>query len=95
MLCLVSPWMVFVALPVYVHFWGWKCPARLGRSGLLLSEVLLVGFRKFPLHLHVSIISTSAVVALIAYVLVFCYLQSSHRNLSLKFLWPRGGRVFL
>ena len=69
-MCLVSPWIVFVALPVYVHFWGWKVGfLHIGLVMIwfvLLTEVLLVGFRKLPFTCTYPSFQPSAVVAVIA-----------------------------
>ena len=100
MLCLVSPWMVFVALPVYVHFWGWKIGfLHMGLVTIwlvLLSEVLLVGFRKLPFTCTYPSFQPSAVVALIAYVLgyfAFAVITSELESEALSS--PVAGGVFL
>lgn len=100
MLCLVSPWMVFVALPVYVHFWGWKIGfLHIGLVTIwlvLLSEVLLVGFRKLPFTCTYPSFQPSAVVALIAYVLgyfAFAVITSELESEALSS--PVAGGVFL
>jgi hypothetical protein len=100
MLCFVSPWIVFVVLPVYVHFWGWKIGFL--HTGLvtiwlvLLSEVLLVGFRKLPFTCTYPLFQPSAVVAVIAYVLgYFAFVVITSELESEALSSPVAGGVFL
>jgi hypothetical protein len=100
MLCFVSPWIFFVALPFYLHFWGWT--VGLLHIGLvtvwliLLTEVLLVGFRKLPFTCTYPSFQPSAVVALIACVLgYFAFTAMTTELESAALLSPMAGGVFL
>jgi hypothetical protein len=100
MLCFVSPWIFFVALPSYLHFWGWT--VALLHMGLvtiwfvLLTEVLLVGFRKLPFTCTYPPFQHSAVVAVIAYVLgYFAFTTMTSELESEALLSPVMGNVFL
>jgi hypothetical protein len=100
MLCFVLPWIFFVALPVYVHFWGWTI--GLLHIGLvtvwlvLLTEVLVVGFRKLPFTCTYPCFQPSAVVALIACVLAYLAFTAVTAELeSATLLSPMAGGVLL
>ncbi|MGA8436780.1 MAG: hypothetical protein WB762_12285 [Candidatus Sulfotelmatobacter sp.] len=99
-LCLVSPWIFFVALPIYLHFWGWK--VGLFHIVLvmvwlaLLTEVLLVGFRKFPFTCTYPSFQPSAVIAVIAFVLGYFAFTAMTSQLESEVLAsPLAGGVFL
>ncbi len=75
MLCFACPWIFLVVFPIYLHRWGWT--VSLVHTGLvtiwcvLLTEVLLVGFRKLPFTCSYPLFQHSAVVVAIAYVLAY------------------------
>jgi hypothetical protein len=75
MISLVLPWLFGVAFPVYLYFWGWKVAllhtALVAVWSVLLSEILLVRFRKLPFTCTYPPFRHSAVVAAILYVLGF------------------------
>jgi len=72
MLCLSLPWIIFVAFPIYGHFWGWTL--SLLHCGLvvlwfvLLTEVLIAAFCKLPFTCTYPPFQHSAVVMVMAYV---------------------------
>jgi hypothetical protein len=99
-LCLVSPWIFFVGLPIYLHFWGWT----VGLFHLvlvtvwlaLLTEVLLVGFRKFPFTCTYPSFQPSAVIAVIAFVLgYFAFTAMTSQLESEALASPVAGGVSL
>jgi hypothetical protein len=99
-LCLVSPWIFLVALPIYLHFWGWT--VGLFHIVLvtvwlaLLTEVLLVGFRKFPFTCTYPSFEPSAVIAVIASVLgYFAFTAMTSQLESEALATPVAGGVFL
>src|ERR1700730_4919702 len=100
MLCFVSPWIFLVAFPIYLYFLGWT--VALLHMGLvtmwfvLLTEVLLVGFRKLPFTCTYPPFQHSAVVAVIAYVFgYFAFTAMTSELESEALLSPVMGEVFL
>lgn len=100
MLCFVSPWMLLLAFPAYLHFWGWT--VALMHMGVvtiwfvLLTEVLLVGFRKLPFTCTYPPFQHSAVVSVIAYVLGYVAFTAMTSELESEALSsPVVGIVFL
>jgi hypothetical protein len=75
MMSFVLPWLIGIALPLYLYFWGWKVAllhtALVAAWSALLSEMLLVRFRKLPFTCTYPPFQHSAVVAVILYVLGF------------------------
>ncbi len=75
MLSFVLLWLFAVAFPIYLYFWGWT--VALIHTGLvlvwsvLLTEILLVRFRKVPFTCTYPPFQHSAVVNVIVYVLGF------------------------
>lgn len=72
MVASVSLLILPAALPIYLHFWGWKI--ALLHTGVvvlwivLLTEVLVTGFRKLPFTCSYPPFHHSAVVVVIAFV---------------------------
>jgi hypothetical protein len=71
-LCFSVPCVLSVAFPIYLHYWGWTV-ALVHTSVVmvwlvLLTEVLLVGFRKLPFTCTYPLFHHSAVVVAMAYV---------------------------
>jgi hypothetical protein len=75
MLSLVLPWIVLVAFPIYLHFWGWTVAslhtALVVIWSALLTEIFLTNFRKFPFTCTYPPFQHSVVVNVIAYTLGF------------------------
>ncbi|HXW89269.1 MAG TPA: hypothetical protein VEK33_01860 [Terriglobales bacterium] len=73
MLCFVMPWLFLAVLPLYIHFWSWTIAfLHIGFITVwfvLLTEVLLVGFRKVPFTCRYPPFRPAAVVAVITCVL--------------------------
>lgn len=71
MLCISLPWILLVAFPIYRHFWGWTLAllhcALLVLWYVLLTEVLLVGFRKLSFTCTYPVFQHSAIVILMGY----------------------------
>jgi hypothetical protein len=69
------PWVFAIVLPLYGYLWGWR--AGLMHTGivtlwsLLLTEILLVRFRKIPFTCSYPPFRDSAVVLALSYVLGF------------------------
>jgi hypothetical protein len=100
MLCFACPCIFLVAFPIYFHLWGWT--VSLVHTGLvtiwcvLLTEVLLVGFRKLPFTCSYPLFQHSAVVVAIAYVLAYFVFTAVTSELeSQAFSGPLMGVVFL
>jgi hypothetical protein len=99
-LCFVSPWIFLVAFPIYLHFWGWTVAllhiALVTIWFVLLTEVLLVGFRKLPFTCTYPPFQQSAVVSVIGYVLgYFAFTAATSELESEALLSPVRGEVFL
>jgi hypothetical protein len=99
-LCFAFPWIVLVAFPIYLHYWGWTVAlVHLGVVMIwlaLLTEVLLVGFRKLPFTCTYPLFQHSAVV--VAMALVFGYFAFTAVTSELEseaFSRPVRGIVFL
>jgi hypothetical protein len=75
LLCLTLPWIVFVAFPIYGQFWGWTLSllhcSLVMLWFVLLTEVLIVGFRKLPFTCTYPPFQHSAVVLVMGYVFGF------------------------
>jgi hypothetical protein len=75
MLSFVLPWLLGIAFPIYVYFWGWTVAslhtALVAAWSWLLAEILLVRFRKLPFTCTYPPFEHSAVVVVIVYVLGF------------------------
>jgi len=75
MLSLVLPWVVAVVLPVYGYLWGWRVALLqtvvVTTLSMLLTEVLLVRFRKIPFTCSYPPFRDSAVVTVLSYILGF------------------------
>ncbi|PYX86077.1 MAG: hypothetical protein DMG70_01460 [Acidobacteria bacterium] len=100
MLCFVAPWILLVAVPTYVYFWGWTIGfLHIGVLTLwlwLLTEVLLVDFHKLPFACAYPSFQPSAVVAMIAFVLGYFAFTAMTADLEAKALVSPGvGGVFL
>jgi hypothetical protein len=100
MLCLVTPWILLAALPIYVHFWGWTIGllhvALVATWLVLLTEVLVVGFRKVPFTCTYPPFQPSAVVTAVACVLgYFAFTAVTSELESEAFVSPVSGSLFL
>lgn len=100
MMSLVWPWLFGIALPVYFHFWGWRVAlvhtALVAAWSALLSEVLLVRFRKIPFTCTYPPFQHSAVVAVIVYGLGFLGFAGMTSEVEFAmFMNPVVGIVFL
>jgi hypothetical protein len=100
MLCLVSPWIFLVLLPIYLHFWGWTVAllhmVLVTAWVVFLTEVLLVGFRKLPFTCKYPPFQHSAVVTVIAYVLGYLAFAGMTSEIeSEALLSPVVGEIFL
>lgn len=88
MLTFVLPWIFLVAFPIYLHFWGWTVASL--HTGLvaiwsvLLTEILLTNFRKFPFTCTYPQFQHSAVVNVIAYTLGFLAFAGMTSDLNLQ-----------
>ena len=55
-LILVLPWLLVIAFPVYVYLEGWLIAGLhtllVVTWALLLTNIVLIRFRKIPVHLH-------------------------------------------
>jgi hypothetical protein len=84
MLTFVLPWVFAIVLPVYGYVWGWRVgllqTAVVTLWSLLLTEVLLLRFRKIPFTCSYPPFRDSAVVLVLSFVLGFfcswCSLQT-------------------
>jgi hypothetical protein len=85
------PWVVAVVVPLYGHLWGWRVGVMqaviVTSWSLLLTELLLLKFRKMPFTCSYPPFRDSAVVLALSYVLgffVFVVLTSNleHGGLS-------------
>jgi hypothetical protein len=94
-LTFVLPWVFAIALPLYGYLWGWEVGMEqavvVTLLSLLLTEILLLGFRKIPFTCSYPPFRDSAVVLALSYVLgffVFVVLTSNveHWGLSNPFL---------
>jgi hypothetical protein len=99
-LCVALPCIVVVAFPIYLHYWGWTISlVHLGVVMIwlvLLTEVLLVGFRKLPFTCTYPLFQHSAVVVAMAYVFGYFAFTTITSELELEaFSSPAKGAVFL
>jgi hypothetical protein len=74
-LSFVLPWVFALVLPVYAHLWGWRVglleSAVTAACSLLLSQALLIHFRKIPFTCSYPAFQNSAVVLVLLYILGF------------------------
>jgi hypothetical protein len=99
-LCFAVPCIVLVAFPIYLHYWGWTVAlvhASVVMAWLvLLTEVLLVGFRKLPFTCTYPLFEHSAVAVAMAYVFGYFAFTAITSELELEsFSRPVMGMVFL
>jgi hypothetical protein len=99
-LCFAVPGIVLVAFPIYLHYWGWTVSlVHLGVMMIwlmLLTEVLLVGFRKLPFTCTYPLFQHSAVIVAMAYVFGYFAFTAITSELELEALSrPVRGMVFL
>ncbi len=75
MLVFVIPWVVGVVLPASAYFWGWRTAALhtlvIAPWSWVLTQVLLLRFRKLPFTCSFPPFRHSAIVVALAYVLGF------------------------
>jgi hypothetical protein len=100
MLMLVSPWIFLAVLPAGIYFWGWTVgllhTSLVAVWFVLLTEVLLVGFRKVPFTCTYPPFKPSAVVGVIAGVLGYFAFTALTAGLeSEAFRSPKTGAIFL
>jgi hypothetical protein len=99
MISLVLPWLFGIALPVYLYFWGWKVAvlhtALVTVWSLLLSQILLVRFRKLPFTCTYPPFRHSAVVAAIVYVLGFLAFAGMTSELEFNMLLRPAAAIAL
>ena len=100
MLSFVLPWLLGIAFPIYVYFWGWTVAslhtALVAVWSWLLAEILLVRFRKLPFTCTYPPFEHSAVVVVIVYVLGFLTFAGVTSELELDTLMnPSSSVVFL
>lgn len=99
-LCFALPCIVLVVFPIFLHYWGWAV-ALVHTSVVmiwlvLLTEVLLVGFRKLPFTCTYPLFQHSAVVVAMAYVFGYFAFTTITSELELEALSiPVRGIVFL
>jgi hypothetical protein len=75
MLTFVLPWVFAIALPLYAYLWGWRVgllqTVVVTIWSLLLTEILLLRFRKVPFTCSYPPFRDSAIVLVLSYVLGF------------------------
>ncbi len=98
--CFAVPGIVLVAFPIYLHYWGWTV-ALVHVSVVmiwlvLLTEVLLVGFRKLPFTCTYPVFQHSAVAVALAFVFGYFAFTTITSELELEALSrPLMGMAFL
>lgn len=72
---LTIPWVCAIVLPIYTYIWGWRAglleTAVTTLWSLLLSEILLLNFRKVPFTCSPPPFRASSIVLVFSYLLGF------------------------
>jgi hypothetical protein len=75
MASLTIPWIFAIVLPIYAYTWGWRAglleTAVTALWSLLLSEILLLNFRKVPFTCTPPPFRASSIVKVLSYLLGF------------------------
>ncbi len=99
MLSFVLPWLLLVAFPVYLHFWGWTvalCHVALVTIwSVLLTEILLTRFRKLPFTCSYPPFQYSTVVNVILYTLGFLVFVGMTSEFEFAALTSPGAGIVL
>jgi hypothetical protein len=93
MLSLVWPWLLLVALPLYVYLWGWVVAAGHVAAVMVLTyclaDWLLRGFRKIPFTCTYAPWKQNATAVIILYALGFVFFTSTAAGLEHTLLQSR------